>query len=310
MSRSGLLFLCLSVLITATPTSSSNYDLIHNFTVTYMTSYEGKLFNSSNACFGSAATSKLDADVVAMMKSLVFGKVEDVMMYATMMVSDFKFDLETCQMADIATSFRNNLKVHGYEYFLGNVFWRALDIYASAARAALDLLEFNYYKLAQELGTITKYLNPPLLSLPKFEMQPAPHNFVSGLLDGLQLTPGAPDTCYIDLNALSSDENQFVNDMFSLFGGNVDATFSLVSDVKTLVTAITNSAPACNLSALGGFFTGLLTAEGITQAATNLGNNIDTIKEASSALETCPQDFYQCGYSAGEIFRLVSGWGI
>ena len=313
MYKLGLVCLCLIVVASAELAQkpmASNYDVLQNFTVSFMTAYEGKVYNASGVCFSNAATSKLDSDIVAIMKSLAFGQMTNLDSYTKTLVSDIQSDFLLCRVTDLSISFHNNLKVHGYSYFIGNAFWRALDIYDCAGRAVVDLLKGDFASTAIQLGTMVKYLNPPLLTVSEREMMMSSRNFLAGLAVGLERTPGSSDTCYTDLSAIGTNENQFVSDLWNVLNGNVAAVFSLISDVKNIIAALDSSAPSCNLAELGQFLDSLLTQQGITQAATNLSNNVGAIKQASAAFPTCTQDFYQCGFSTGEIFRLISGWGI
>jgi len=313
MSKLGLAVLCLSMLASAKlaeKLQGSNYDVLQNFTISFMTAYEGKSYNASQDCFSNAATSKLDSDIVAIMKSLAFGQIADMDIYVNTLLADLQSNFQLCRITDLSLSFHNNLKMHGYDFFVGNAFWRALDIYACAGRAVVDIVKGNYASVGIEFGTMAKYLNPPLLVASKAKLMQTSHNFVAGLAAGLERTPGSSDPCYADLSALGTNESQFVSDLLSLLNGNVAATFALVADVKNIIAALDSSAPACNLSELGQFFESLLSQQGITQAAVNLSNNVGAIKEASAVFATCTQDFYQCGYSTGEVFRLISGWGI
>lgn len=313
MSKLGLAVLCLGVLASAELSQKSlgsNYDDLQNFTISFMTAYEGSSYNASTVCFSNAATAKLDSDLVAILKSLAFGQIANLDAYVQTLATDLQNNFQVCRVTDLTLSFRNNLKMHGYAFFLGNAFWRAIDIFACAERAVVDIVKGNFASTGTELGTMAKYLNPPLLVASTAELMQTSRNFVAGLLAGLELTPGSSDTCYTDLSAIGTNESQFVSDLLSLLGGNVAATFSLVGDVKNIIAALDSSAPACNLSELGQFFESLLSKQGITQAARNLSNNVGAIQDASAAFATCTQDFYQCGYSTGEVFRLISGWGI
>lgn len=313
MYKLGLVCLCL---IAATGSEvvqkplTGNYDVLQNFTVSFMTAYEGKMYNASGVCFSSAATAKLDSDIVAIMKSLAFGQMTNLDAYAKTLVSDLQSDFLLCRVTDLSISFHNNLKVHGYSYFLGNAFWRALDIYACAGKVVVDLLKRDFASAATQLGTMAKYLNPPLLTAAEREMMMSSRNFLAGLAVGLERTPGSSDTCYTDLSAIGTNESQFVSDLWSVLNGNVAAVFSLISDAKNIIAALDSAAPSCNLAELGQFLDSLLTKQGITQAAMNLSGNVGAIKQASAVFPTCTQDFYQCGYSTGEVFRLISGWGI
>ena len=288
-----------------------NYDGLQAFVVNFMTAYEGKLFNSSSVCFGPVACSKMDADLVAMMKSLTFGKIEDFSLYMQTFVSDVQGAMYGCQMKDIDTSFKNNKKVHGWDFFMGNVFWRAMDIITAFGKSFADLVKGNVADCGLQLGTITNYVNPPNLNGTKLHYEAINlAQFVEGTLAGLELTPGSGDKCYNELIALSVNITQTQSDFSQLVSGNIAAVFSVIADLQKLLSAVKQDSADCNLPALGEVFLSLLTPDGIADVGNNLYNNMGQIAEATKAYKDCEGNMYQCGVSTGEIFRLVMGWGI
>ena len=305
----GLLFLLTLSLTAAVPTT--NYDLIKTIVVNYMTAFEGSKFNSTDVCFNSATTSKLDGDVVALLKATVFGKVEDLGTLAKTLATDAEIALWNCQVEDIMAAFTYNVQVHGYKYILGNVFWRAPDIYKCALEALADGLILNFGGMATQLGTANKLVSPPKptnarLAYPSFDSQ----TFLSGLLYGLESSPNSADQCVQGLSSLTPQVTKLETDLKSVLSGNLAAAFQLYADFKNLYSAAEDESSVCNIPALLTVLKSLTTAAGVNQFVANVKANWSAIEADGENILNCQEDAYQCGFSAGEVLRLTLNWSL
>lgn len=449
MSPSCLFLFTLSLGL-ATPTT--NYDVVKTIIVNYMTGFEGSQFNSTDQCFDPVTTSKLDGDIVSMMKSLVFGRVDDLVALGKVFVTDLELAMWNCQVEDIREAFTYNVQLHGYSFIVGNVFWRAPDIYKLSLEGLGDALIFDYGGMATKFGTANRLVSPPkpanavqlrynptylvnftlglaygldvdqastgpcflswgnvvgpissvqadiiglmngnngsmgnlvsdLLNLKQAFTQtesvcdytglvevlkqldlaklannvmthagailsdyqklhgceanvftcgeytgdiirmclgwgwyaPAPfhgQDFLSGLVQGLETSPNGADQCIQALASLSTLSGALVSDLKELMAGNTAAIFQLLTDYKSLDSALDSDSSACNFPALLSVLASLVTPEGLAKVSSNIKANLSAIETASGSLLSCQQDPYQCGFSAGEVFRLALGWSL
>ena len=172
----------------------------------------------------------------------------------------------------------------------------------------LDLVscKTNAYSCGQSVGKIFRYL----FAWGVYAPQPSSGNFFSGLFQGLENTPNSADQCVEDLTHLQGLWAQAIEDVTNLVTGDVAASFAVLSDFKSLLSALQGDSQACNLPQLGAILSSLLTPQGVVQLATNFQENLATIVQASAGFSNCGSDESACGYSTGEVLRLVLGWGI
>ena len=312
MSPSCLFLLTLSLGLAAPAT---NYDLVKTIIVNYMTAFEGSQFNSTAQCFDPVTTSKLDGDIVSLMKALVFGKVEDLEALGKVFVTDLELALWNCQVEDIRAAFVYNVQTRGYGYIVGNVFWRAPDIYKLSLKGLGDALVFDYGGMATNFGAANKLVSPPkpVNAVQLTGDMHAPFNsqdFLSGLAQGLEASPNGADQCTQGLTSLPTLYSALVSDLKEVIAGNPAAIFQLLADYKSLDSALTSDSSACNLPALRLVLASLATPEGLAKVSSNVKANLGAIETASASLLSCEQDPYQCGFSAGEVLRLALGWSL
>lgn len=308
-----LLFLLTLSLGLAAPTT--NYDLIKTIIVNYMTAFEGAQFNSTNQCFDPVTTSKLDGDIVSLMKSLIFGKVDDLSALGKVFVTDLELALWNCQVEDIRTAFTYNVQTRGYGFILGNVFWRAPDVYKCALEGFGDALVFDYSGMATQLGKANKLVSPPKPANAVVQLiyDPAPFNsqdFLSGLAHGLEASPNGSDQCIQGLSSLSTLYTALMTDLKAVVAGNMSAIFQLITDYKSFSSTLDANSAACNVPALLSVLKSLTTPEGLAQVSANVKANWSAIETAGESLLSCTQDPYQCGFSAGEVVHLALGWSL
>ena len=289
-------------------TAQTNYEGIKLFVINYMTAFEGSQFNSSSICFNPVTTSKLDADFVAMEKSLLFGKTEDFVMYYDTFVTDLQAALWKCQVGDIKAAFDYNVQKHGFEFIVGNVFWRALDIYGAALKAFGDMMALDYASAATNLGMANRYVSPPkpVNATMRLGFDPTVSvNFSLGLAYGLEVYQTEAGPCFMQLGNVFPIVPSIVQDILSLVHGNGNPE-TLTIHIASLITALTLSAPLCDYNT---FFP---TIEQLTlkQVLTNLGNHWSYILADAKDLKNCHQDVFKCGQNIGEIIRFTLTWGL
>lgn len=170
----------------------------------------------------------------------------------------------------------------------------------------LGACKTNAYSCGQSLGKIFRYLFAWGIYAP----QQSPGNFFSGLFQGLENTPNGADKCVEDLTNLQGLWTQTMQDITNLVSGDVAASFAVIADFKSLLSALQGDSQDCNLPQLGVTLSGLLTPQGVTQLVSNFQANMEGILQASAGLSNCGSNESACGYSVGEVLRLVLGWGI
>lgn len=164
----------------------------------------------------------------------------------------------------------------------------------------------NAYSCGQSIGKIVRYL----FAWGVYAPQQSSGSFLSGLFHGLENTPNGADKCVNELNSLEGQWTQAIQDITSLLSGDVAASFALLSDFKSLLSAVQGDSQDCNLPQLGTIMWNMLTPQGVEQLVTNFHTNLEEIVQASAGFSNCGSNYSACGYSTGEVLRLVLGWGI
>ena len=301
-----LLFLLTLSLGLAAPTT--NYDLIKTIIVNYMTAFEGAQFNSTNQCFDPVTTSKLDGDIVSLMKALVFGKVEDLSALGKVFVTDLELALWMCQVEDIRTAFTYNVQVHGYGFILGNVFWRAPDIYKCVIEGSADALVFDYSGMAAQLGKANKLVSPPKPANAVVRLQYDPTylvNFTLGLAYGLDVDQKATGPCFLAWGNVVGPICNIQSDIIALMKGDKGSMGYLVSDLLNLKQAFTQTEPTCNYTGL----TQVLESLNMNTLVNNVMAHAGAIISDYQKLQGCEADVFTCGLYIGDIIRMSLGWG-
>ena len=127
--------------------------------------------------------------------------------------------------------------------------------------------------------------------------------FLSGFFSGLTNNNVA---CVTSASTTSESFNSMVNTIKS-YNSNY---LPILTSFTLFKEDLTSMAEACNVQGLVLTVQKLLGPWGKTTFMRNYLLHSRQVSKDLEVLKSCSQDFETCGYSAGEIFRLLSGWSI
>ena len=148
----------------------------------------------------------------------------------------------------------------------------------------------------------------------KLSQKPAPvtdiMGVITGLIKGLELDSNSPGACANDLTTSMDYIHAVISDITRIIGGNEMAIMQLLTDVKALISTLTNPNSDCKWNSLLTQFESLSTEAGWKQILVNVMANAGSLFDCAKGLATCPTDLTGCGFQLAQIFRLVFNWGI
>lgn len=170
----------------------------------------------------------------------------------------------------------------------------------------LSTCKSNAYTCGLSIGKICRYV----FAWGVYAPAPPSGTFLSGLLEGLETSPNGADKCMEDLTSLGGEFTKTENDLKSLISGDIPAAFAVYSDLKSLLSSLSSDSSDCNFPQLLTTLDHFLTPSGLSQLISNIKSNRSEILQASAGLLHCSSNYASCGYSTGEVLRLVLDWGI
>lgn len=146
----------------------------------------------------------------------------------------------------------------------------------------------------------------------KVYQEPFPQvmNFTAGLISGLEADANSPGACAKDLTGAEGNVADLVSAVTSYIGGNQAALFDILTSGEGLIKAVEGSSDDCDFSKLTAFFESLSTSSGRETALMAILGNLGGITADAKALTTCSSDLYTCGFSIGNLFKLLTGWSV
>jgi hypothetical protein len=146
----------------------------------------------------------------------------------------------------------------------------------------------------------------------KVYQEPFPQvmNFTSGLIAGLEADANSPGACAKDLTGAEGNVVDLYSAVSSFIGGNQAALFEILTSGEALIKAVEGSSSDCDFSTLVTFFESLSTSAGRDKALTNIIGNLGGLTEDAKALTTCSANVYTCGFTIGNMFKLLTGWSV
>lgn len=135
-------------------------------------------------------------------------------------------------------------------------------------------------------------------------------NFTDGLISGLEADANSPGACAKDLTGAEGNVEDLVSAITSYIGGNQAALFDILTSGEALIKAVEGSSDDCDFSKLTAFFQSLSTSSGREAALVAIMGNLGGLTADAKALTTCSTNIYTCGFTIGNMFKLLTGWSV
>jgi hypothetical protein len=135
-------------------------------------------------------------------------------------------------------------------------------------------------------------------------------NFTSGLITGLEADANSPGACAKDLTGAEGNVADLISAVTSFIGGNQASLFTIITSGEALLKAVEGSSDDCDFSTLTAFFESLTTDAGREKAIAAILGNMSGIMTDAKALTTCSTNLYTCGFTLGNLFKLITGWSV
>ncbi|OMJ66489.1 hypothetical protein SteCoe_36647 [Stentor coeruleus] len=130
-------------------------------------------------------------------------------------------------------------------------------------------------------------------------------NFTVGFLAGVG---NSSSTCSASMGNAINIIYKIVGDIsLDIKSPNLQEVINTLNDLQTLVNNIP-SVKKCDFSSLNESLMSLFTLKGLDQLVQNYLNNGEQIFSDYNTILKCNTNYYNCGFSSGNAFKLLSGW--
>lgn len=133
---------------------------------------------------------------------------------------------------------------------------------------------------------------------------------VKGIIQGLK-KPMSQEACMNAMNTLHTDADTVVIDLYDIIElKDIEHIIQLLKDYQTMVEHMKATAEVCPFDDLGEIMEQIPTWEGMKDLVINMFINYDVLMKDYKNLLVCSEDWEVCGFTIGEVFRVVFKWGI
>lgn len=130
-------------------------------------------------------------------------------------------------------------------------------------------------------------------------------NFTVGFLAGVG---NSTSTCSISMGNTINILYKVIGDIsLDLKDLTLQEVINTLNDLQAFVNNIP-SVKKCDFSDLNEVLMNLFTLKGLDQLVQNYLNNGEQIFNDYNTILKCNTNFYECGFSSGNAFKLLSGW--
>ena len=133
---------------------------------------------------------------------------------------------------------------------------------------------------------------------------------VKGIILGLK-KPMSQEACMNAMNTLHTDADSIVIDLYDIIELNdIEHIIQLLNDYQSMIEHMKATAEVCPFDDLEEIMKQIPTWEGIKDLAINMFINYELLMKDYKILLVCSEDWEVCGFTIGEVFRVVFKWGI
>ncbi|OMJ82479.1 hypothetical protein SteCoe_16828 [Stentor coeruleus] len=130
-------------------------------------------------------------------------------------------------------------------------------------------------------------------------------NFTVGFLAGVG---NSTSTCSTSMGNVINILYKITGDIsLDIKSPTLQETINTLNDLQIFVNNIP-SVRKCDFSALNDALMSLFTLNGLDQLVQNYLNNGEQIFNDYNTILKCNANYFNCGFSSGTAFRLLSGW--
>ena len=166
MSKALILLLGLAVLSQASPVKltqsffSDNYSGLKEFVQGLLDGYNDRQMDLPSNCLNSDSQSKLDEDVVAMLKAILRVNVEKFIEELYIFEGDLTAVVDDCGLTEIVDNYQQDVRKNGKLWVITNFFWHFYEIQEYALECLEHILEEQWYKAGEKFGKMIDYVVP------------------------------------------------------------------------------------------------------------------------------------------------------
>lgn len=133
---------------------------------------------------------------------------------------------------------------------------------------------------------------------------------VSGMILGLK-RPMTQEVCMDSIKILHTDINSIALDLYNVIQlRQFEFIFTLLKDYQVATDHYKTTVLDCPFDELTEILRAIPTVEGMKNLMINMFMNYDVVIKDYQNMKVCRDDWEVCGFSIGEVSRLILKWGI